>query len=158
MLRLNLNIRILVISIANPILVGIYDNQKLIETIKKGGKSSDMLPLIFSDILNRFDIKEILYVNGPGSFMAIKVAYIFLKTLSITKNIHLKAIDGFTVNNNSPIKALAKKYFFKGKDDNIYLDFLKEDTKIENFMLPLKLNQDIGSEDSLPNYNLPAVN
>lgn len=158
MLRLNLNIRILVISISNPILVGIYTDEILSETIIKNGKSSEILPLIFPNLLNRFEIKEILYVNGPGSFMAIKVAYIFLKTLSITKNINLKAVDGFTFNQNSPIKALAKKYFFKTEDNHIYLDFLNENIVINDFQLPQILDKNIGNIDNLPLYHLPAVN
>ncbi|XPV52291.1 MAG: hypothetical protein ACNI3H_07725 [Halarcobacter ebronensis] len=61
--------------------------------------------------------------------MAIKVAYIFLKTLRITKNIPLYASNGFNFNNNSPIKALGKKYFIK-EDDIIKVDFLDNDIKI----------------------------
>jgi len=150
--------KVLVISIANPILVGIYIEDKLVETIKENGKTSDVLPVIFKYILNKYDIKEILYINGPGSFMAIKVAYIFLKTLCITNNLILKASDGFSFNNNSPIKALAKKYFFKGENGKINLKFLKEDTIIEDFKLPQILNTNIFSNNSLPKYNLPAVN
>ena len=40
--------------------------------------------------------------------MAIKVAYIFLKTISITRSIDLYACEGFEFNQNSPIKALGK--------------------------------------------------
>ncbi len=158
MQRYNLSIKVLVISIANPILVGIYIDDKLVETIKEDGKTSDVLPMIFKIILNKYDIEEILYVNGPGSFMAIKVAYIFLKTLCITNNIVLKASDGFNFNNNSPIKALAKKYFFKDENGKIELKLLEKDTIIEDFSLPNILNLNNFSEDSLPNYNLPAVN
>ena len=158
MQRYNLSIKVLVISIANPILVGIYIDDKLVETIKEDGKTSDVLPMIFKIILNKYDIEEILYVNGPGSFMAIKVAYIFLKTLSITNDIVLKASDGFSFNNNSPIKALAKKYFFKDENGKIELKLLEKDTIIEDFSLPNILNLNNFSEDSLPNYNLPAVN
>ncbi len=148
---------VLVISIANPILVGIYQDTKLIETISQDGKTSDVLPTIFDTLLSKYNIENIIYVNGPGSFMAIKVGYIFLKTLSIVKNINLKACSGFEFNNNSPIKALGKKYFFKGEDDTIQLKFL-EDSIIEDFKLPNILNNNIGTADSLPNYNLPAVN
>ena len=41
--------------------------------------------------------------------MAIKVAYLFLKTISISKNIELESCSGFEFNKNSPIKALGKK-------------------------------------------------
>ncbi len=153
-----MSIDILVISISNPILVGIYNNDNLIETIDEEGKTSDVLPFIFEKLLKKYDIKNIYYVNGPGSFMAIKVAYIFLKTLCITNNILFKACDGFNFNNNSAIKALGKKYFFKNKDDRIYIDFLSQDDIIEKFTLPINLNTIIFYEDCLPSYNLPVVN
>ena len=150
--------KVVVISIANPILIGIYnDKNELVETIEQIGKTSDILPTAFSTILNKYSINEIFYVNGPGSFMAIKVAYIFLKTLTITNDISLKSCDGFHFNDNSPIKALAKKYFFKDENGKIYIDFLKEE-KIKEFKLPQVLNQNIFSEENLPAYHLPAVN
>ena len=152
------NINVVIISIANPILVGIYKDNNLIQEIKKDGKTSDVLPFIFEQLLNKYTIKEIVYVNGPGSFMAIKVAYIFLKTLSITNDIILKACNAFMFNNNSPIKALGKKYFFNSKDDKIYLDFLENNSLQEEFKLPQEFPDEIASMDSLPSYNLPAVN
>ena len=154
---MNSNISVLVISISNPILVGIYVDSNLIETISKEGKTSDVLPEIFNEILQKYTIKNIFYANGPGSYMAIKVAYIFLKTLSIVKELNFKAIDAFHFNDNSPIKALGKKYFFKVQNDKIITDFLKSEEDIKNFILPSKLNEKIFTEDTLPNYNLPVV-
>lgn len=150
---------VLVISIANPILVGIYKNNQLIEQIEEEGKTSNVLPEIFEKILKKFTLKEIIYVNGPGSYMAIKIAYIFLKTISISNNIALKALDGFQLNQNSPIKALGKKYFFKDDDDKIRIDFLEKDTILCDFKLPniIENKNIIFSDDTLPNYNLPAV-
>ena len=148
---------VLVITISSPILVGIYENEKLIDTIKSDGKTSDVLPIIFDKLLKKYTINEIGYVNGPGSFMAIKVGYIFLKTLSITLGIELKGYSAFEFNNNSLIKALGKKYFFKDEDGNIQLKFLENET-IEDFKLPKILKNNIICSDSLPNYNLPAVN
>jgi len=154
---MNHNYSILVISISNPILIGIYDNDILIDTISQDGKTSDILPKIFSKVLDKYLLENIYYVNGPGSYMAIKVAYIFLKTLSITKNLNLKATDGFNFNENSPIKALGKKYFFKAQDDKITVDFLNNSEFLKDFKLPQILDKNIFSEDILPNYNLPAV-
>jgi hypothetical protein len=153
------NIKVLVISIANPILLGIYSEDNiLIETKKLDGKTSDVLPLCFEKLFKKYEIKELFYVNGPGSYMAIKVCYVFLKTLSIVKGIELKASNGFCFNENTPIKALGKKYFFNGKDGNIQIEFLKEDDIIKDFILPERLDIDTFNEDSLPQYNLPAVN
>ena len=154
---MNKNVKIVVISIATPILVGIYEDNNLIKTISQDGKTSDILPLIFKNLLKQYNIIEIIYINGPGSFMAIKVAYIFLKTLSIIHKIPLKACDGFSFNNNTPIKALAKKYFFKDKDGKIHIDFLEDTNILRNYTLPSNLDSIKFDEDSLPKYNLPAV-
>lgn len=151
------NISVLVISIANPILIGIYEDDNLIETISKEGKTSDILPNIFDNILQKYKLKSIYYANGPGSYMAIKVAYVFLKTLSIVKELEFEATDAFNFNDNSPIKALGKKYFFKVQDDKIEIDFLNDNQEIKEFILPNKLNQSIFKNDTLPSYNLPAV-
>jgi tRNA A37 threonylcarbamoyladenosine modification protein TsaB len=148
--------RVLVISISVPILVGIYKDNKLIEIISQDGKTSDILPKIFKTILDRYKLDEILYINGPGSFMSIKVSFLFLKTISITKDIPLKATDGFYFNSNSPIKALGKKYFFKGNNGKITTDILQNE-KIKDFVLPNFLTMDIFSDDILPSYNLPVV-
>ena len=149
-------IEVLVITISNPVLVGIYENKKLIEKIELAGKTSDDLPILFQNLLKKHEIKNLYYVNTPGSFMAIKVAYVFLKTISISKNIPLFACSGFEFNENSPIKALGKKYFIKDGND-IKVDFIENDCKISNFDLPLQLNGIEFNENTLPIYNLPAV-
>lgn len=153
------NINVLVIAVSSPLFIGIYDeNYGLIETIEKDGKTSDILPSLFKDILLKYSVGNLYYTNGPGSYMAIKVAYMFLKSISITKNIELFGCSAFSFNGNSPIKALGKKYFFNSKDGNITIDFLKENDKIEEFRLPNILDVNIFTKESLPTYNLPAVN
>ena len=153
-------IEVLVISISKPLLVGVYENKKLIKKYEDDGKTSDVLPLIFEEILNKYTINRIYYVNTPGSYMAIKVAYVFLKTISISRNIDLKACSGFLFNQNSPIKALGKKYFIPNEDienENIKVDFLDNNTKMSAFELPNVINNIKFSENTLPIYNLPAV-
>jgi tRNA A37 threonylcarbamoyladenosine modification protein TsaB len=146
-----------IISIANPILIGIYKNGTLEETIEKEGKTSDILPHTVDEILKTTSIDEIIYVNGPGSYMSIKIAYIFLKTLSISLDIPFLAISGFDLNGNSPIKALGQKYFFLDNNNEISLRFLEVDEKINSFHLPTKINYSLCFVDTLPNYQLPAV-
>ena len=149
-------IEVLVITISNPLLIGVYENKELIKEHKLDGKTSDLLPGLFTELLKTYDIKTIIYVNSPGSFMAIKVAYIFLKTISITKNIEFRAIHGFEFNENSPIKALGKKYFIY-ENNEIKVDFLEKDSIIRDFKLPMCIEKYNFNEETLPIYNLPAV-
>ena len=82
--------------------------------------------------------------------------YIFLKTISITKNIVFRAIHGFEFNENSPIKALGKKYFIY-ENNEIKVDFLEKDSIIRDFKLPMCIEKYNFNEETLPIYNLPAV-
>ena len=149
-------IKILVITISNPLLIGIYEDKKLINEYKLDGKTSDLLPNLFEKLLKEYEINRIIYVNSPGSFMAIKIAYIFLKTISISKNIELLASEGFLFNENSPIKALGKKYFIKD-ENKIKVDFLEKDCIIRDFKLPMCIEKYNFNKETLPIYNLPAV-
>jgi len=87
--------------------------------------------------------------------MAIKITYIFLRTLNITKNIELFASDGFNFNSNSPIKAMRKMYFVK-KDGKIGTEFFDEEIVTE-FVLPQSLEEKNFTKDIEPLYILPAV-
>ena len=109
------------------------------------------------DILKTRDISEVYFVNGPGSYMAIKVGYIFLKTFCQVKDIPLFACSGFEVNGNSPIKALGKKYFYQDEKGDIKMRFLEENEILKEFKLPEKIDLEIFSMDTLPNYQLPVV-
>lgn len=149
-------IEILVITISNPLLIGIYEDKRLIKEYKLDGKTSDLLPNLFEKLLKEYEINRIIYVNSPGSFMAIKIAYIFLKTISISKNIELVASEGFLFNENSPIKALGKKYFIKD-ENKIKVDFLEKDCIIRDFKLPMCIEKYNFNKETLPIYNLPAV-
>jgi len=150
-------VSVFVIALASPILVGIYEDNKLTLTLSGEGKTSEVLPSITKDILNTYDIQNIIYVNGPGSYMAIKVSYIFLKTICITNKINFYACSGFDVNNNSPIKALGKKFFVQDEKEEVYMRVLNKNEILNEFKLPKEINLNNYSKDTLPNYHLPAV-
>ena len=149
-------VEVLVISISKPMLIGIYKDKRLIRIYDKEGMTSDILPSIFKEILAEYTIDKIYYVNTPGSYMAIKVAYVFLKSLSIVKNISLEACSGFEFNENTPIKAIGKKYFINDKN-YVKVDFLENNCRISPFKLPESLEGIRTTSDTLPIYNLPAV-
>lgn len=148
-------IDVLLIALSSPIQIGIYENTKLIDTIVNEGKSSDILPFLYQDIFQKYDVKGLFYANGPGSFMAIKVAYIFLKSLSVLKNIPLYATDAFKFNKNHPIKAIGKLYFvnISSQITTQKLEIAEEST----FSLPNTLDYDEFSEKSAPLYMIGAV-
>jgi EAL domain-containing protein (putative c-di-GMP-specific phosphodiesterase class I) len=146
---------IVVISISAPLKIGIYLNGTLFESIEENGKSSDLLATIFDKILKKYDVQSITYTNTPGSFMSIKLSYIFFKSLNILKDIELRSVDGFYFNDNRPIKAIGNRYFFK-ENDQIVIKPLKE--KIDQiFDLPKSIKIDDFNTEVEPVYILPSV-
>ncbi len=146
---------VLLITLTSPILIGIYEDKKLIETIESEGKSSDVLPLIFEKLLKKYEIQNLFYANGPGSFMAIKVAYVFLKSLSVLKKIPLYARDAFYFNENQPIKAIGKLCFVKIASEITTQKF--ETVPQTLFSLPNELDYNEFSTNATPLYKIGAV-
>jgi tRNA threonylcarbamoyladenosine biosynthesis protein TsaB len=150
-----LKVDLVVVAIESPLLIGIYENGDLIEKIEVEGQTSENLPVHFEKILEKYRVERVLFANGPGSFMAIKINYIFLKTLSTVLGIELFGIDAFFFNGNHPIKAIGGMCFVK-TENVINLE------KIENFMkmpfyLPEKFDISLYSKDIEPLYILPAI-
>ncbi|MDR1285443.1 MAG: hypothetical protein LBJ88_04500 [Campylobacteraceae bacterium] len=145
----------LVIALSSPLIVGVYENDKLIDSFKSDEMVSDSLPKIFKKILHFFTCKELFYAKGPGSFMAIKVTYVYLKSLQIALHVPLFACEGFVFNENSPIKALGNQWFFKEKTGIA----LKENSigKTKPFKLPNILDRKKFSEKNEPLYILSAI-
>jgi tRNA A37 threonylcarbamoyladenosine modification protein TsaB len=143
------------ITLSSPILVGVYEEKKLIETIKSYEKSSEILPNIFDELSKKYKIKKLFYANGPGSFMAIKIAYIFLKSMSVLKNIPLLATDAFYFNKNQPIKAIGKLFFVKISSEikTQKLEIAPE----ASFILPDVLDYSEFNTAAAPIYGIGAV-
>jgi tRNA A37 threonylcarbamoyladenosine modification protein TsaB len=147
------SVDIVAVVISKPVLVGVYENGVLKETIKKDGMTSDVLPEIFDDLMKKYEIASVIYSKGPGSFMAIKLAYVFFKTLQIVKGVRFLAKDGFYFNQNSPIKAVGNSFFVKKEG----IITLKKDEKEGVFELPEKISLEDFEEDAEPLYILKAV-
>ena len=146
---------LLFITLTSPILIGVYEEGKLIEKVISEEKSSDVLPLLFKELQEKYVIEKLFYANGPGSFMAIKIAYVFLKSMSVLKKIPLYATDAFYFNNNQPIKAIGKLHFVKVASEIKTQKF--ESAQEVNFRLPDMLDLDEFSTDAAPLYKIGAV-
>lgn len=133
-------------------MLGIYKNNLLVKSITSYEKASEFIPKILQELLQDFTFDELIYTNGPGSFMGIKISYVSLSTLSIVRNIPLFAISAFELNNNQPISAHKEMCFVK-KGDKIFL----EKATSGEFVLPLNLSKLNKKNDNLPFYFLPAI-
>ncbi len=148
-------VEILIVALASPVLVGVYQEKRLIEAIESCQKTSEALPYIFEDLLQRYSIESIYFARGPGSYMSIKLVYIFVKTIQIVSGIKLYGCEGFEFTGNQPIKAYGKHYFCK-ENDTIATKKFEQPPKSE-FQLPKRLDQIRCSEETAPLYILPAV-
>ncbi|WP_234697106.1 hypothetical protein [Nitrosophilus alvini] len=146
---------IIIVALTSPLKIGIYENDELVKIVESNEKTSEVLPLFFSEILKEYDINTVFFAKGPGSFMSIKLVYIFLKTLSISRGIELKAADGFLFSKDEPIPAIGNLYFVK---KNGIISTKKFEKKIDtSFELPTRLDRSRFSDDIEPLYILPAV-
>ncbi len=135
--------------------IGVYSDNHLIKNYQTTEQTSEVLPILFATILEDYSPARLFFARGPGSFMAIKISYIFLKTLSLSLNIPLFACDGFVLNNNKPIKAMRNLYFVKENHEIVTRHF--DDNIEQNFQLPTELNPSQFSDEIEPLYMLPAV-
>ena len=147
--------KILIISISSPLLIGVYQDNLLIEKIESNKKTSEILLKILIELSKKYNYSEIIYTNGPGSYMAIKITYIILRSLEILKGVTFTGCNAFDLNDNKPIKAVGKLYFIKEKETIITK---KIDEAIEQrFELPSMLSEVTILNDNKPLYILPAV-
>ena len=146
---------VLLVALSSPIQIGIYEDSVLVDRIVSDKKSSDVLPTLFKEIFDSYKVEKLFYANGPGSFMAIKVAYIFLKSLSILKKIPLFATDAFYFNKNEAIKAIGKLCFVKiGSEITTQkLEIVPE----AFFTLPDVLDYNEFTQTATPLYSIGAV-
>lgn len=147
---------VVVIALGSPVLVGVYDESGvLVEAIASEKMGSDALGGIFEELLIKYPLRHLVYANGPGSFMGIKVTYLFLKTISLVKKIPLFAVDGFFFNQNHPIKAYGKLYFVKNSS-TITITPL-DAPMLRGFELPTRLDKQNFKSDNTPYYGIDAV-
>ena len=149
------NCQLLIISIASPLLIGIYRKGELVETVSSGKKTSEILLPIIMDTLERYPVESIIYTRSPGSYMAIKLTYIMLKTIEIVRDIPCYGCSGFALNDGQPIKAIGNLYFIKEKETIITKKY--EQPPLTTFRLPQRIHDLELDEESTPEYLLPAV-
>lgn len=146
---------LLIISISTPLLVGVYRDDILVASTQSEKKTSEVLLPILTDYLDKYDIDHITYTKGPGSYMAIKLTYIVLKTIEITRGIKCFGCSGFALNGGEPIKAIGNLYFIKEKETIITKKY--EQPVYAPFVLPQSIHDLSIDEESTPEYMLPAV-
>lgn len=133
-------------------MLGIYEDEILSKSMQSEEKLSEFLPPLLSKLLEEYEFEALVYVNGPGSFMGIKISFLSLQTLSIVKNVPLLAVSAFELNDYQPIRA-NKNLCFVYEKGQISL----QKTQPGAFFLPKNLANLTLKEDNLPFYFLGAI-
>ena len=155
MQNLSPNYQLLIISISTPLLVGVYKDSILIDTFESEKKTSEILLPLIDKCIEKYPISSIIYTRGPGSYMAIKLTYIMLKSIEIIRGIKCLGCSGFALNEGQPIKAIGNLYFIKEKETIITKKY--EQPILVKFTLPQSIHDLTLDEESTPEYLLPAV-
>ena len=147
---------LLINPIASPLQFALYDPEGILaESWEVGGYVSEHLIGELDRILSGQEIGRILYVNGPGSYMGIKLTYITLRTLELLRGIPFEGVSAFSLNGNRPLKAMGKLYFVKEKETIITRKF--DETIPQEFRIPEHLSAIEVAKERGPDYRIPAV-
>ena len=155
MQNLSPNYQLLIISISSPLLVGVYKDSILIDSFESEKKTSEILLPLIDKCIEKYPLSSIIYTRGPGSYMAIKLTYIMLKSIEIIRGIKCLGCSGFALNEGQPIKAIGNLYFIKEKETIITKKY--EQPILVKFTLPQSIHDLALDEESTPEYLLPAV-
>ena len=147
---------LLLFSVDSPIRAGIYRQKALVRTYEREGKVGEELYALLREILASYELDALYYLQGPGSFTAIKLSYVFLKTLSIARAIPLFGADSFTFNGGAPIHAYGDSYFVK-ESGKITLRRVRAPLEKIPCELPASLDSTLFTPNPAPLYILPAV-
>ena len=126
-----------------------------IEALEVEGQTSEVLLPLLEKLFETYTIEKILYVNGPGSYMAIKLTYIMLRSIEMLRGIPFAGVSGFALNNAEPIKAMGLLYFTKEKETIMTKKF--DEIRKQKFWLPDDLRALPLERENRPDYILPAV-
>ncbi|MRJ06567.1 MAG: hypothetical protein C6I01_03510 [Epsilonproteobacteria bacterium] len=146
-------VEVVVVALGRPLLVGVYQNRRLIHQWEEEGLTSELLPKIFKEILKKYSLQALYYARGPGSYMGVKLSYLYLKTLQIVFQIPFKGVDGFYFTGGAPIKGPGKSVFVKKEG----IIFLTRGEAYGEFKLPVQLEPEIFSQETEPLYILNPV-
>lgn len=145
-----------------PVLIGVYD--AALRLCRKDALTlpmSDALVPKFMELREEFD--TVYFLRGPGSFMSLKLLYLFAKTLEIAKGVKLFAAHAFHFNENSPIKAYGNCYFVckdlnnASENGGICVERFSKIPPIRPFVVPPVLDTSIFDSNIKPLYLLPPV-
>ncbi len=149
-------VTLLLLSAASPMQIGLYDEKgALLEQQQLAGKASSELYPAFEAIDRAYQVTALAYARGPGSFMGLKLGFVFLRSYAIAKNIPMYAADSFYFTGGYPIMASRVRAYFKSGEE-ISIGRLESPPE-SGLRLPDRLNLSELDAPLEPLYIQPAV-
>lgn len=146
------SVELLFITLGSPLQIGIYENGELKKSLSSDKPSSEAITELLGELKKQYKITKIIYANGPGSFMGLKVAFVALSVFCAVYGCEFGAVSGFELNSGAPIAA-KKGFSFVLNDGKISLEACDG----VSASLPQSLENLSISSEVLPNYVLDAV-
>ena len=140
------------------LVIALYKDKKLKDKeIKESLRNhSDYTMPIIDEIIKRnnigvHDIKEILVINGPGSFTGVRIGVTIAKMLAYTLNVPIKSIDSITmygISDNDTNKKLVLIPDVKGSYGGVFENnkligklFYKSKAELEEYIKENNINK-----------------
>ncbi|MDR3347856.1 MAG: hypothetical protein LBN32_04505 [Helicobacteraceae bacterium] len=150
------DVTVLLISAAQPAKLAVYDDRfACIERLENALPLSEWLYGAMKSIVQRYNVARVAYARGPGSFMGLKLGYLFMRSFSLAARIPFVAASSFDLTSGAPIKAHGKRWFVI-KDGAIAIESF-ETPPADRLLLPDQLDMSMFSGAVLPEYVLNAV-
>ena len=150
------NATLLLISAIKPFVLAVYDERnELIEQHASDQHLTTALYMITSEIDARYCVTKVAYIRGPGSFMGLKLGFVFMRSFALARGIDFTAADSFALTADRPVFSHKNRYFVK---ENGVISVQRFDQPQPNFLIPpLALDTTIFNADTLPQYILGAI-
>ena len=149
-------VTLLLLSAQTPLCVGLYDaSGVLVRRYERTGQISQVLYPLFREIGAEFEVVALAYARGPGSFMGLKLGFVFLRSFAIAKKIPMRSASSFFFSAGAPIVATRHSAYLLS-DDKISLCRL-ESAPENRMQLPKRVDFEALDEPLEPLYIQPAV-
>lgn len=151
-----LPVTVLLISASRPMRLAVYDRVGAkLESFESDAPATESFYPLFKAIDEKYAIEKLAYARGPGSFMGLKLGYVFMQTLALARNLPFTAASSFVLSDGAPVQAHGKRWF--AQEANGIGVKLFEAAPEDRLLPPDRLDLNLFDTNTEPDYFMPAV-
>lgn len=149
-------VSVLLISATRPMRLAVYDETGArIESHESDAPATESLYPLFKSIDDRYEITRLAYAKGPGSFMGLKLGYVFLQSFALARKLPFTAASSFALSGGNPVHAHGKRWFTQRGDQVGVQTF--EVAPEASLLPPERIDFSVFEPACEPEYLMPAV-